>query len=327
MKVWTSEGEPDLEQAANHMCKLLLTASAQESGVFEALREEQSLPDLKKALHADERGLFIVLEALCSLGYVDKVGENRYVLTERARALFLEPGREYVGRFLPHFMRIMKAWFSLPEIIQGRLPEEQERDVASFMSAMASRPDRLVEESVNHCLARKRDARCLLDLGGGPGKYAKCFVRRGLKVVLYDTPDVIEYVSTAFGLKDMEGLRLMGGDFTSENFVEEFEDQRFDIVFMGNISHIYSEEENRRIIEKVSRLLGAGGMIAIEDFVRGRSTVAELFAVNMLANTRSGNTYTEAEYRCWLEEAGFGDVEVFDLAEGESQIITAFLKK
>lgn len=94
---------------------------------------------------------------------------------------------------------------------------------------------------------------------------------------------------------------------------------------MGNICHIYSGEENRLLIKRVRKLLKPDGMVAIEDFVRGRSPMAEMFAVNMLANTEGGNTYTEAQYREWLSDAGFRNIEVIDLAEKNSQLITAFL--
>jgi hypothetical protein len=95
---------------------------------------------------------------------------------------------------------------------------------------------------------------------------------------------------------------------------------------MGNICHIYSEDENIALIKKTTTLLKRGGLIAIEDFVRGRSPLAEMFAVNMLANTERGNTYREAQYRKWLEEAGFNSIEILDLPERENQLITAFLE-
>lgn len=221
----------------------------------------------------------------------------------------------------------MDAWLELPEIIKGAKPEREEKhDVAAFMNAMASRPDKVVEETVDHCLKRMKNARNVLDLGGGPGKYSRAFINRGLSAVLYDLPEAIDYVSIKFGLKDIKALTLKKGDFTKETkeFVNEFDGETFDIVFMGNICHIYSEEENRRLIRRVSSVLKDGGMIAIEDFVRGRSPVAEMFAVNMLANTEGGSTYTEEQYREWLKDAGFGNIEVIDLAEKDSQLITAF---
>jgi SAM-dependent methyltransferase len=221
-------------------------------------------------------------------------------------------------------MDIMKAWLMLPDIIKGEKPKREMRDVAAFMQAMASKTEENVEDTVNNILKRKKDAKNLLDLGGGPGAYARAFVNKGIKSILYDMPDVIEYVSREFRLKGIKNLTLKRGDFTKNEFEKEFEVESFDIVFMANICHIYSAEENGLLIKRVSKLLKPGGMIAIEDFVRGRSPMAEMFAVNMLANTEGGNTYTEAQHREWLEGAGFSKIEVTDLNEKERQLITAF---
>ncbi|MDD5616539.1 MAG: methyltransferase [Candidatus Methanoperedens sp.] len=321
-KMWTSNEEFDFETARDYASKLVLLGSAQRAGIFEALSEEKDIAALKSMLNADERALFIVLEALCALGYINK-RLDRYIITKKARAHFIDQGKDYVGGALPHFLDIMEAWIKLPGIIRVEKPENEERDVAAFMNAMASKPDKAVEEVVNYCLKRKKNAENMLDLGGGPGKYSKAFVNRGLNAVLYDLPDTIDYVRTEFGLGNIRNLTLKKGDFTNE-FVNEFAGESFDIVFMGNICHIYSEKENRKLIKHASNILNDTGMIAIEDFVRGRSPMAEMFAVNMLANTEGGNTYTEAQYREWLTDAGFRKIEVIDLADKRSQLIIAF---
>jgi SAM-dependent methyltransferase len=321
-KIWTSNEEFDFETARDHASKLVLLASAQRAGIFEALSDEQDIESLKRMLNADERALFIILEALCNLGYAHK-RLDRYAVTEKGRAHFIEKGKDYVGGSLPHFLDIMEAWLKIPEILKGVKPEKEEGDVAAFMNAMASKPDTSVDETVNYCLIRKKNAKNVLDLGGGPGKYSKAFANRGLNAVLYDLPDTIDYVRTQFGLGNVKNLTLKKGDFTNE-FVSEFSSESFDIVFMGNICHIYSEEENRKLIGRASNILGPNGMIAIEDFVRGRSPMAEMFAVNMLANTEGGKTYTEAQYKDWLTDAGFCNIEVIDLAQKRSQLITAF---
>ena len=322
-KMWTSNEGFDIETARDYASKLVLLACAHRAGIFEALSEEKDIAALKHALNADERALFIVLEALCILGYVRK-RLDRYVISDKARPLFLEHGKDYVGGSLPHFLDIMDAWLKLPGIIKGAKPERSERNVAAFKNAMASRPDEVIEETVEHCLKRKSNAKNVLDLGGGPGKYAKAFVNRGLNVVLYDMPDTIDYVKTRFGLGDVRNLTLRKGDFTNE-FVDEFAGESFDIIFMGNICHIYSEKENRKLIKRAGNILGSGGMMAIEDMVRGRSPTAEMFAVNMLANTEEGSTYTEAQYMEWLTDAGFHKIEIIDLAQKSNQLITAFL--
>ncbi len=323
-KMWTSNEEFDFETARDHASKLVLLASAHRAGIFEALSEEKDIGTLKRMLNADERALFIMLEALCNLGYAKK-RLDRYIITDKGRVHFIEKGKDYVGGSLPHFLDIMEAWIKLPDILKGAKPENEERDVAAFMNAMASKPDKAVEEAVNYCLKRKKNAKNVLDLGGGPGKYSKAFVNSGLNAVLYDLPDTIDHVRTQFGLGNIKNLTLKKGDFTNE-FVNEFASESFDIVFMGNICHIYSEIENKKLIGRASNILGSNGMIAIEDFVRGRSPMAEMFAVNMLANTDGGNTYTEAQYREWLTDAGFRKIEVIDIAEKRSQLITAFLE-
>lgn len=322
--MWTSKEELDIERARDEASKLVVLGSALKAGVFSALTKEKNIGALARELHADERALYIMLEALCAIGYVNKRNE-RYVIADRARPLFTEQGDEYVGGSLPHFMDILKAWLLLPEIIKGEKPEHPaKRDVSAFMHAMASKTDERVEETIAACLAGKKDAKNVLDLGGGPGNYTRAFVSKGLHAVLYDMPEVIEYVSTAFGLKDIKNLILKKGDFTRKDFENEFKGESFDIVFMANICHIYSEEENGLLIKRAGKVLKHGGMAAIEDFVRGRSPLAEMFAVNMLANTDGGNTYTEEQYREWLKDAGFGRIGVIDLDEKERQLITAF---
>ena len=323
----SSEDDFDFEQAGEDTRKLVLLGAAQRAGLFPALIEETDIATLKRKLKADERALFIVLEALCRLGYVNKEKE-KYILADKARPFFIEHGEGYIGGYLPHLMDILEAWISLPQIIKGQKPKRKSsRNVAAFMHAMASKPDKAVENVVNLCLKRKKDAKSALDLGGGPGKYAKAFVNMGLSAVLYDMPQTIDYVGTEFGLKGVRNLTLKKGDFTRDEFVKEFEGKLFDIVFMGNICHIYSEEENKRLIKNVTKLLRKGGLVAIEDFVRGRSPDAEMFAVNMLANTEGGGTWTEAQYREWLENADFCRIEITDLADRENQLITAFLEK
>ncbi len=315
----------DFDRAIDDANKLVLIGSALKTGIFSALTREKDIDTLTHELNADKRAMYIVLEALCDMGYVEKRKET-YIIADMARSLFIEGGDEYVGGYLPHFMNKMKAWLELPLIIKGeKQGRKKPESISVFMNAMASRPDAFVEKVVDECLKRKKDARTVLDLGGGPGKYSRAFANRGLKAVLFDMPETIDHVGREFGLTGIRNLTLKKGDFTDDGFVTEFKEHSFDIVFMGNITHIYSEEENLKLILRAGKLLKPGGIVAIEDFVRGRSPSASMFAVNMLASTESGGTYTEAQYREWLTGAGFGGIEVIDMDGNEKQLITAFL--
>lgn len=317
----------DFDRAIDDANKLVLIGSALKTGIFSALTREKDIDTLTHELNADKRAMYIVLEALCDMGYVEKRKET-YIIADMARSLFIEGGDEYVGGYLPHFMNKMKAWLELPLIIKGeKQGRKKPESISVFMNAMASRPDAFVEKVVDECLKRKKDARTVLDLGGGPGKYSRAFANRGLKAVLFDMPETIDHVGREFGLTGIRNLTLKKGDFTDDGFVTEFKEHSFDIVFMGNITHIYSEEENLKLFLRAGKLLKPGGVVDIEDFVRGRSPSASMFAVNMLASTESGGTYTEAQYREWLTGAGFGGIEVIDMDGNEKQLITAFLEK
>jgi ubiquinone/menaquinone biosynthesis C-methylase UbiE len=311
--------ELDFDRAIEDANKIILLGSALKTGLFSSLTEKKDIPSLARELGADERALYIVLEALCVMGYVEKKKDG-YIIAARARPLFIDGGKDYVGSYLPHTLNKLYAWLELPQIIKGEKTGRRKPDnISTFMNAMASTPEEDIQEIVSHCFDKKKDAKTVLDLGGGPGKYSKVFVNRGLKAVLLDTPETIDYVSGKFRLADIRNLTLKKGDFTEDKFMNEFEES-FDIVFIGNITHIYSEDVNRSLLMRVGRLLNKGGMVAIEDFVRARSPYAEMFAVNMLANTQGGGTWTEEQYRKWLKDAGFSNIEVLDLADKDKQV-------
>jgi hypothetical protein len=73
-----------------------------------------------------------------------------------------------------------------------------------------------------------------------------------------------------------------------------------------------SREQNRDLFGKVFRSLDTGGKILIRDYfldsTRTRPPEGAIFAVNMLAGTEEGNSYTFDEVREDLEAAGFRDV-------------------
>lgn len=147
----------------------------------------------------------------------------------------------------------------------------------------------------------------MLDVGGGSGAYSIEFARRkpDLQVTLLDLPDVIpiarDYVGTAGKLAN---FTFVPGDLRETDL-----GPGFDLILVSAICHMLSPDENLALIRKAHRLLNPGGRLIIHDFVldesRTRPAHAALFAVNMLVNTEGGNSFTEAEYRGWMMEAGF----------------------
>lgn len=155
----------------------------------------------------------------------------------------------------------------------------------------------------------------MLDAGGAVGHMALRFHGRGLDAVLCDRPEVLSEARDYLG-PSADHIDLLACDFT-----ENLPDGQFDLVYLGNVYHIYGPETNAELTRRVFGRLKPDGVIAIRDFVRGRSPRAAMFAVNMLQATEAGGVWSEAEFRAWLESAGFSEIEILDLERSDNQLI------
>jgi len=304
---------------------MLLIAAAHDVGLFGALGEEPvDAGALAERLGLDGRATRIACEALVELGFLS-TNDGAYRPTPRSRAELCDPAAPgYAGGSLSHWLSSMAAWARLPEVLHrgGPLEERPTRRnpprVKRFMSAMAAAPDARTKRIVDLCLERRPGAATLLDLGGGPGHLSRGFAARGLAATIVDTEDVVEHVTKAYGLADERRIEMVSADFN----VDPLPRGPFDVVLLSNILHIYAPERNMALLARAAEVTAPGGVVAIAEFVRGRSGKAARFAVQMLLHTQEGDAYTEDDLVGWLEAAGFADARIDDL-EPERQLITA----
>lgn len=298
--------------------ELLVVGAALKAGIFELLREKPvTLEDMVQELSLDFRAAWTVMEALIALGYV--VRKDGFLqLTRQAEDLFFnESSEEYVGYSLVHTFNVIRSWTHLPEILKTGQPAERERDrqdIKGFMAAMKKNAGDIGGQLAAICLQGLPKNPRVLDLGGGPLNYARLFAGAGAVVTVQDLPEVCRVMEPT--LLPREKIKFTPGDFT-----ESVCSGAFDLAFLGNICHIYGEQDNLLLFQRVYSSLRPGGRIAILDFVRGISPRGELFAVNMLANTNTGGTWTAAQYTEWLTAAGFVQVEVQSILD--RQIVIA----
>ncbi len=308
-------------------------AAAYDAGVFGALADgAATAPDVADRAGLDPRAVTILLPVLAEIGLIERDGD-RFSLPEPTRRSLADPDAdEFEGGGLPLWLHNLRAFTRLPEVLASgeplERPEEDEEEaresLARFMAGMAASPRARVERIVDACLARapaaSPDGRppAVLDLGGGPGHMTRAFVERGLRGTLYDRPETVEYVGDAYGLTDVDGLELAGGDFTEDSLPEG----PFDVVLISNVVHMYSPEQIRDLLEKVAGVTPPGGVVGIADFFRGRSRRAVRFALVMLLRTDGGNTYSEDEVGAWLAEAGFEAPETVQV-DDDRHLITA----
>lgn len=287
--------------------EMLLVGGALKAGIFSALTNNQgTASEVASRIKGDARAVGIVLEALAQGGYLSKIDQH-YRLNGQNEALFGdEDGAQYVGHLYRHNQRLVERWLSLPEVIKSGQPRPEESRFtegrSSFIKAMDVHARPIAATVVEECLRWAPNAKSVVDIGGGWGTFAAAFAARDLKVTVFDLPEVTEILKA----RNLPGVSVEPGDFN-----DRLPSGPYDLAFLANVTHIYGPSHNLALCRRVAEVLNPGGAIAILDFVlMPENPAAAFFAVNMLVNTSSGGAWREAQYREWLESAGFGEVSV-----------------
>lgn len=297
--------------------ELLILGAAVESGMFKTLSEKtMTSRELAQELKANDRAVRVIMEALAALGYLKKDGEV-YTLSPEARKTLYEPGTlGYIGFVFMHRYKQIRAWLHLPEVISSGKPyprEQSPEHFSYFMSAMQYSVRHSAQAIAEFLLAGTERGVRVLDVGGGPLAHAGAFAGIGAKVTVLDVPEVVNMMK---GEAEVAGINMIPGDFN-----KGLPEGKFELIYLGNICHIYSEKENQKLFERVINRLSPGGRIVIAEFIRNEDSFAAIFAVNMLVNTLGGSTWTMEQYTGWLEAAGFSSVQLSEVCG--NQLIVA----
>ncbi len=280
--------------------RVLITANT--LGVFEILERPLSAQSVSRRLNTSKRATEILLDALVSLGFLKKSG-RRYQNSSVSKRFLLKKSPYYQGDLLRHYDNLWRSWSGLDEVVSRGEPSTAEFDFRAFIMAM----DNIARFKVKDVMKRipLKGVKRVLDLGGGPGTYSLAFARKVEEVVLYDRPETLKIAEE--NIKNdpfKKRVVLKAGDFMVDDL-----GRGYDMVFMSQILHSYSEKECLRLIKKVKRSLLEGGIVVIHEFyldsTRTSPASGALFAVNMLVNTTSGRSYTQKELQSWLKKAGF----------------------
>lgn len=304
--------------------RLLVLAGAMESGLIDVLASGEALSAQHIAMVAgtDVRASRVVLDALVAEGIVQRVLEAEdgsfYALTPVGKAHLVDEGPDLERASLLHRVGRIRGLLQLADVIRTGEPTKRDPDrsnVRRMVSAMGERDADLVAEIVEMCMSLAGEPKTMLDVGGAVGHMARQFMRKGLKVTLMDKEEVLPIAREYLGI-DAAALDMISGDYTVA-----LPPGPFDLVYFGNVFHIYGPGTNAKVAKDVTEIISPGGLVAIQDYVWGRSEGAEMFAVNMLQATAEGGVWTEVQYRAWLGDAGFVNIDVLDLKNSGAQLI------
>jgi hypothetical protein len=270
--------------------------------------------ELAKEAGGEERATGMLATALVAMGLLERDGQ-RLRNTPSARRYLSLDSEEYFGHMIKHGSHILPAWLKLEEgvrtgssVVQASASAAMDEDVReSFLMAMYN-VARLQAASVAEALDL-RDARGLLDLGGGPGTYAGYFCLKNpqLKAVVFDRPTTGKFaIRTLERLGVADRVAFVGGDIINDPLPQGFE-----AVWLSQVIHSEGPEGAFRMIKKAADSLVPGGLMAIQEFYLeddlSGPLMPALFALNMLLQTPGGQAYTFSEVKAMMRKAGIAD--------------------
>lgn len=288
--------------------------------LFSSLAERMlTAGELSTILDCDERGLRILCDALTSLSLLEKE-DGRYRNTPQGREMLAEDSPRSLRAMLWHASRLYERWGVLYDIVKtgkpapdsvedSRLPSSK-KDFAQAMAAVGHDAALRTAEVLD-----LSSSSTLLDVGGGPGLYSIAFVRKNpqLKATVLDDEETLEITRKNIDSADLGSkILLKPGDIFQDELQESF-----DFVFVSNVVHMFSEDENCSLVRRCAALLNKGGRLCLKDFFldsdRTTPSWAAVFAVNMLVNTDAGDCFTTEQATEWLRSAGLSTNETVEL--------------
>lgn len=313
--------------------KVLLVAAHLDC--FTVLERPATAAAAARRLGVDGRGAEILLDALVAMRLLHKE-DGVYRNTPHSREFLVRGRPRFMGENLSYQEVIWDAWSDLKGAVRRGRPTRPLghwlRRGKGFLDGYIRGMDNIARGPAQE-LAGLLDlsaARSMLDVGGGPGTYARTFLRAnpGLTATILDLPETLK-VTRWYARREpaLRGrLTLRAGDYKRASFGRA----THDLILMSHITHDEGPEANRALFRKAYRALRPGGRLVVHDFMvredRSGPLFGALFSVHMLAYTASGRTYSTREYEAWLREAGFRRLVRRPIARGSknpSQMIAA----
>lgn len=295
-----------------------LLGVAAEHSVFTHLESGVDSPDrLAAEAGISGRGARTLLDGLVSLGLVEVHGD-RYRNTEGASTFLVEGQRAYLGGYAKLKLAEMEKLVSQLDVFRLGAP------VANPMVEVADNPHweevvpaiaalSIPVATVAAELLELKDAGeiSILDLGGGSGIYSAIWLEQNpaARSTQLDWEPINTIARRLLKERDVaDRFTCVDGDFHTT----DLDHAAYDIVVYSHVAHQEGPADNVAMFTKARSALKPGGVLVICDFVvdddRSGPSFSLLFASEMLLKSKKGGTWRQADYRTWLNEAGFEDI-------------------
>ncbi len=295
---------------ANAYKRSQILFTALDGNVFALLEQSATAALVAEKTGWNPRGTAMLLDGLVALQLVTKQ-DGAYRNGKAASACLVPGAPAWQGDILRHTRASWEAWAQLPQCVAtGDCSTVREHELSgaalrNFILGM----DNVASFSAPEVLRGVDLSRhtSMLDLAGGPATYSAVFLKAHphMRATLFDRAAVIaiarEKVAAA-GLQDR--FSYIAGDCLTDAYGGPY-----DLVFLSNIVHSFSPEQNEAVVRRAHDALAPGGSIIIKDFLvendRSGPAFSLIFSLHMLVHTPGGGTYSFEEVEGWTNRAGF----------------------
>lgn len=309
---------PDLlNQMNSHVYQAAIFRAALELQVWALVAEgEDSAAALVASQHWDPLGTRTLLDDLAALKLLEKHGD-RYRLIPEAEHYLVPDKPTYLGRYLLSEYgwdgngRLAEAIRTGKRPIGFKATETEAIDTwIGVYSRSWAAPDTYLgrcDEMWRDLGIHAREGLQILDIACGPAPRSFSLTRShpGVCVSLLDWEPILKVAArVAADLGIEEQITLLPGDLWTVPCRPNF----YDVIYLGNITHFFSPEQNTRLFRKTHDALVEGGMLVI-NAVRCEHPDPMDPGLWFFAVSEGGATYDFQEYKQMLVRAGYSDIE------------------
>lgn len=292
----------------------IILGTAVQCKIFDQLDAgPKTVEELAQASGNSTRGLRALMNALVGFHFLTRNADGRYALTPESAAFLVSGKPGYLGKFAElSGLKMIHTWLPLPEIVRTGKPNAaiNHQDEGFFQElvepifAMSYPATQAAGQALG--LANVKTPVKVLDVGTGSGVWGIGLAQQSpqVSVTAQDSPgvlDVTRMMAARFGVADR--FTYLPGDFHTVDF-----GTGYNLVTFGHILHMLGVDQNRKLLKKAAAALAPKGTVVISEFLvnqdRSGPPMGLIFAVNMLAHTENGDTFSFEEISGWLQEAG-----------------------